>query len=389
MAENELLTRLVTMYSSEDIRHPQLRGVTLAQWLLESGRATSDLATKHYNFGGLKWRREMAGIATRVEYEAHDGVDVYCKFATIENFITGFWIFLNRSPYSGWEANAETPEKFIRFIGPIYAGDESYADKVLAILPEANRLLDEAVRVRTNGHESLHDDQTGGDDLGVIVIDPGHGGTQNMPGSDANHAISVSGVKEKKLALDFALILRGQIYAKAKSSERVKVIMTRETDKNLPGRERARFAFDHKAKLFLCLHFNGDSNRSARGTETYYRAKENGNINLREDMAFAQMVQDALYKQLKALDPGAKNRGIKPDNAGNPNLPGFGVLNDHNLGNDERRDPCRAAYIEAEFITNPSVERLLISGPDAVSNRTLVMGAVANAVLEQMRALRS
>jgi N-acetylmuramoyl-L-alanine amidase len=206
-----------------------------------------------------------------------------------------------------------------------------------------------------------------------------------LPGSDANHAISVSGVKEKKLALDFSLILRDQIYARAKTGERVKVVMTRETDKNLPGRERARFAFDHKAKLFLCLHFNGDQNRSARGTETYYRAKENGNINLEEDMTFAQSVQTALFKQLKALDNSAKDRGIKPDNEGNPNLPGFGVLNDHNLGNDERRDPCRAAYIEAEFITNPSVEKLLISGPDSINNRTLAMRAVADAVLQQMR----
>ncbi|NEJ15739.1 hypothetical protein GR211_00020 [Rhizobium leguminosarum] len=386
MAANELLKRLVTIFSDDDLRHPQLRGIALAQWLLESGRATSDLSTQHYNFGGLKWRRELAGFATRIQYEAHDGVDFYCKFATIENFITGYWVFLNRSPYSGWEAHVSTPEEFIKFIGPIYAGDESYADKVIALLPEANQLLEDAVRTRAEGHqehEDAHD--VNGTDLGVIVIDPGHGGTQNLPGSDANHAISVSGVKEKKLALDFSLILRDQIYARAKTGERVKVVMTRETDKNLPGRERARFAFDHKAKLFLCLHFNGDQNRSARGTETYYRAKENGNINLEEDMTFAQSVQTALFKQLKALDNSAKDRGIKPDNQGNPNLPGFGVLNDHNLGNDERRDPCRAAYIEAEFITNPSVERLLISGPDSINNRTLAMRAVADAVLQQMR----
>ncbi|NEJ47645.1 glucosaminidase domain-containing protein, partial [Rhizobium leguminosarum] len=109
MAANELLKRLVTIFSDDDLRHPQLRGIALAQWLLESGRATSDLSTQHYNFGGLKWRKEMAGFATRIQYEAHDGVDFYCKFATIENFITGYWVFLNRSPYSGWEAHVSTP----------------------------------------------------------------------------------------------------------------------------------------------------------------------------------------------------------------------------------------------------------------------------------------
>lgn len=388
MAENDLLKRLVTIYSDDDLRHPQLRAVTLAQWMLESGRATSKLATEHYNFGGLKWRREMTGLATKIEYEANDGVDFYCKFATVESFITGYWVFLNRSPYSGWESHVSTPEEFIEFIGPIYAGDARYADKVLSLLPEAKALLEHVVHIRTEGQqEGDSDDDRPGKDLGVIVIDPGHGGTQNLPGSDANHAISVSGVKEKKLALDFSLILRDQILSRAKRGERVKVVMTRETDKNVAGRERARFAFDHKAKLFLCLHFNGDQNRNARGTETYFRAKENGNINLREDMEFAQLLQTALYGQLKELDPRSRDRGIKPDNAGNPNLPGFGVLNDHNLGNDERLDPCRAAYIEAEFITNPSVEKLLISGPEAIKNRTLAMRAVADAVLRQLRSL--
>jgi N-acetylmuramoyl-L-alanine amidase len=66
MAVNELLMRLATIYKGEEIRHPQLRAVTLAQWMLESGRATSDLAKLHYNFGGLKWRSEMAGHATKI-----------------------------------------------------------------------------------------------------------------------------------------------------------------------------------------------------------------------------------------------------------------------------------------------------------------------------------
>lgn len=388
MAANELLKRLAKIYSDEDIRHPQLRAVTLAQWMLESGRATSDLARLHYNFGGLKWRREMAGIATRIEYEASDGVDFYCKFATIENFITGYWIFLNRAPYSGWESHTATAEEFINFIGPIYTPSPTYPGKVLSLVGEAKGLLDAAV---ANGSGSEERRPSGGGsrrNLGTIVIDPGHGGTQNMAGSDANHAISVSGVKEKKLTLDFSFILRDQIIARAKNNETVRVVLTRETDKNLPGRERARVAFQTKAKLFLCIHFNGLSNRSVRGPETYYRAKENGNINLEDDMAFAKRVQDALFNKLSSLDPGTRDRGIKPDNQGNPNLPGFGVLNDHNLGNDERPDPCLAAYIEAEFITNPAVEKLLISGPNAIENRTSAMQAVADAVLAQMRSMR-
>eukprot|EP00898_Chlorokybus_atmophyticus_P001810 jgi/Chlat1/262/Chrsp1S03051 len=42
---------------------PELKAVTLAQWLLESGRGNSRLSAHHCNYGGLKWRQEMAGLA--------------------------------------------------------------------------------------------------------------------------------------------------------------------------------------------------------------------------------------------------------------------------------------------------------------------------------------
>jgi N-acetylmuramoyl-L-alanine amidase len=170
-----LLKRLVTVYRGENIRHPNLRAVTLAQWMLESGRATSELAKQHYNFGGLKWRREMSPYATRVAYEAHDGVDYYCKFATLESFVNGYWAFLNRSPYSGWEGHAGSDSDFIQFIGAIYTpSNRNYARDVLRLVPEATELLaqsEEDVPV-----------SSGASEIGTIVIDPGHGGSQNMPG---------------------------------------------------------------------------------------------------------------------------------------------------------------------------------------------------------------
>lgn len=385
MTANPLLNRLVEVYKGENIRYPHLRAVTLAQWMLESGRAKSRLAREFYNFGGIKWRPEMAAYAKKAKYEAHDGEDYYCKFATLESFINGYWAFLNRAPYSGWESHVADARDFINFIGPIYTPSARYADKVLGLLPEAEALLAAEPAVPFVGADAP---AAAGTDLGVIVIDPGHGGTQNLPGSDANHAISVSGVKEKKLTLEFSLILRDELVRQAgRNGETVGVVLTRSTDVNVSGLNRARQALTHRAKLFLCIHFNGNGSATVRGTETFFRALENGNINLAEDMEFATAVQNALFDALKQLDPGAKNRGIKPDNQGNPDLPGFGVLNDKNLGNDQRPDPCRAAYIEAEFITNRAVEKLLISGPDAIVNRTKAMSAVAKACLNQMRAI--
>jgi N-acetylmuramoyl-L-alanine amidase len=65
----------------------------------------------------------------------------------------------------------------------------------------------------------------------------------------------------------------------------------------------------------------------------------------------------------------------------------LGVLNDKALGNDRVTRMCRSAYIEAEFITNPGVETLLISGPNAVANRTNAMAAVATAIRGHMRGM--
>ena len=199
MPVSALMKRLATVYAGEDIRFPQLRAVTLAQWMLESGRATSDLAKLHLNFGGLKRRPEMAGFATRIEFEAHDGVDFYCKFGTIEGFINGYWRFIARAPYSGFESHTDTGADYINFIGPIYTPTPGYADKVLRLVPEAETLLAE-------GGAAGETETEGTTRLGTIIIDPGHGGTQNLPGSSQNNAVSVSDIPEKKLTLDFCLI---------------------------------------------------------------------------------------------------------------------------------------------------------------------------------------
>lgn len=391
MAANALLQKLITIYRGEKIQYPKLRAVTLAQWMLESGRATSKLATLHYNFGGLKWRREMAPFATKIKYEANDGVDFYCKFATVENFIAGYWAFLNRAPYSGWEEETDTAEDFIGFIGPIYTPSKNYAAKVLKLVPEAEGLLASTAPVRVAARRAPRRATAGVAaastiDLGTIVIDPGHGGTASVSGSSANNAISVSGVKEKKLTLDFCLILRDELLNQAANAgERIEVVLTRETDVNLTGAARAGMAFSNKAKLFLCLHFNGSGTASIRGTETFFRAKVNDNLNLADDMSFATDVQRALFGAIKALDPAAKDRGVKPDTESTPGA--LGVLNDKALGNDRVTRMCRSAYIEAEFITNPGVETLLISGPNAVANRTNAMAAVATAIRGHMRGM--
>ena len=118
--------------------------MTLAQWALESGWGTSGLAVMHNNFAGLKWRPEMEGSATRVQYGAHDGTDHYCAFASVPAFIAGYWRFIARPVYAGWQAYATDPAGFVGFLKSRgYAGDPDYVSKVLSILPKAQALLGE------------------------------------------------------------------------------------------------------------------------------------------------------------------------------------------------------------------------------------------------------
>lgn len=132
------LEDLIEAYKKTDIQFPHLKPITLAQWLLESGRGTSDLATKHFNFSGLKWRPEMVGYAEPVVYEAHDGEEEYCKFKSIEAFIIGYWHFLTREPYIGWETRSDEGDEFLQFIVDSgFCPDNGYVGKVTALLPEA------------------------------------------------------------------------------------------------------------------------------------------------------------------------------------------------------------------------------------------------------------
>lgn len=379
MAGTSLLERLVSIYYDDPIRYPGLRAVTLAQWMLESGRGTSGLATAHYNLAGMKWRSEMAPYATKVLYLAHDGPDYYCKFATLENFIAGYWAFLNRSPYSGWEEHTDDPEDFIGFIGKTYSGSDTYAAKVLALLPEAEALLRAAAAAPADDAPAPAA-ADGALDLGTLVIDPGHGGTQPLPGSSPNNAISVSGVKEKKLTLDFALLLKSALERQAHGAgETLRVVLTRSSDVNVAGRDRAQRAFTTGARAFLSLHFNGNANPTPSGVETYLRAQENGNINYAEDLAFAQAVQAGLLSGLRSVAPGTKDRGVKPDTQ-TQHSGGLAVLSDINLGNTTSGRRCVAALAEIEFITNPAVDARLVSGPDALENRAAVMESLATAL---------
>lgn len=225
--------------------------------------------------------------------------------------------------------------------------------------------------------------------LGAVVLDPGHGGPSTPPttgGSSWNNARSISGVLEKTLALDFCKILKAQLESQATAAgETVDVFLTRTKDVNVGIKDRAKLAGTKNAKLFLSLHFNGFTKASARGVETFYADALNGNGNETEDKAFAGAMHAALLAGMRSVDPTTPDRKLKSDTLSGPKR--LGTLNDVSLGNAGKANKCLAAYFEVEFITNPTVEKVLISGPGAAANRVKVMASVAKAMLAQLRTM--
>lgn len=211
----------------------------------------------------------------------------------------------------------------------------------------------------------------------TVVIDPGHGGTgPRIGGSDANHAVSPTGVLEKNMTLQLGLLVRDALKAAAaEGGHTIKTVMTRDTDKNLSLAARAGVAKTNRADRFLSLHFNG-FNKVTRGTETYIRS-EADNVNSAADKKFAQRIQTAALGALKKHDAGAKDRGVKAEP--------FGVLSDVSLGNTGGSKKCRACMLELEFIDVKAVDQLLNVSPAAATVRADVAKALARAIIEDLQ----
>lgn len=208
---------------------------------------------------------------------------------------------------------------------------------------------------------------------GTVVVDPGHGGTLEKGGSSANNATSPSGVLEKNMTLRLGLLVRDALQEAATvGNHNIRVVMTRDTDKNLGLTERAKVAKTNKADLFLSIHFNASDTHKARGVETLVRPKAAGNTNHAEDTAFAQRIQKAVFNAIKAHDSNTKDRKVKDQI--------LGVLKDQHLG-----DGVRACLVEVEFIDVKAVDELLNLGPNAAQVRTDIAKAIAAACIDELK----
>ena len=121
---------LVKKYQHTTIEFPEYKAITLAMWLLESGRGTSKLAINHGNFAGMKYNSIIKDLCKRVSYESSTGAGYYCEFDDQETFIKGFWEFLGQDIFDGWR-DKETALEFILHIAPSWSKDGKYSSKSL------------------------------------------------------------------------------------------------------------------------------------------------------------------------------------------------------------------------------------------------------------------
>jgi N-acetylmuramoyl-L-alanine amidase len=99
--------------------------------------------------------------------------------------------------------------------------------------------------------------------LRVIVVDAGHGGTEEG-------AKGPGGLLEKNVTLSVARRLKAALEARLG----VRVILTRDSDNTIGLDERAALANNNKADLFVSLHANASLRGETTGAEVFYLSLE-------------------------------------------------------------------------------------------------------------------
>jgi len=180
-----------------------------------------------------------------------------------------------------------------------------------------------------------------------IVIDPGHGG------KDTGARNPALGLNEKTLTLDIAKrlqqLLEGFGY---------KTTLTRDSDRFVDLKERARFANTLKADLFISIHLNAVDNQTVKGIETFCYTPKGMPSSARGSLAsvdkrthtanthdinnlwLAYEIQKSMKSSLPSTDRGVKRAR-------------FTVLEDLK---------CPGVLVEGGFVSHPTEGARLASG---------------------------
>jgi len=122
----------------------------------------------------------------------------------------------------------------------------------------------------------------------VVVIDPGHGGSD--PG-----AIGIGGIREKDIVIDIS-----QQVARFLQQQGVQVILTRTSDIDLELEPRVSMAERARANAFVSIHANAISmaRPDVNGVETYYAPGKSSRL--------AAAIQNSILSSLNVRDRGVR-----------------------------------------------------------------------------------
>ena len=155
----------------------------------------------------------------------------------------------------------------------------------------------------------------------IVVLDAGHGGKD--PGA------LTSAVKEKDLALTIIYKFAKEYFNSTGSA--IKAYWTRSDDTYIALADRAAFASQVEADLFISLHMNAASAQTAKGLEVLYGSNNEFTMSGLDSKEMAAIFKKQLIDDLSMTDRGIKDR---------PNLV---VL---------KSNEVPAVLIELGFITN-------------------------------------
>ncbi len=195
--------------------------------------------------------------------------------------------------------------------------------------PDFFKILDPALRKKLPRHL-----------LKRIMLDPGHGGTDQGAPGPVKH--------EKDINLAIAKKLQKELL-----SYGFEVVMTRTGDQTVSLADRSALCKKHKADLYISIHCNAAANKSVTGIETWLLAAQGGKSAKENTMKtkadpgnkfdiynfrLAYEIQRGMKKQF----PESDDRGVKPSR--------FAVL---------RNATAPAVLMEVGFLSNAREGRAL------------------------------
>lgn len=150
---------------------PKLKVPYLAQCILESGRGSSKLFQLAGNPTGIKFREEMRGstVPIRLSTPTEPQGEEWCSWDTPAEAFRGYWRFIGRPIYSGWDAFTNNPRGYINHIFNCgYAEDPRYVEQVVSLFPNAQELLGDKNMLDTSLIATWFNLDLGSDDEAIL-----------------------------------------------------------------------------------------------------------------------------------------------------------------------------------------------------------------------------